>query len=243
LHIDPYLGTYIYRFNVTKPPLNDKRVRRALAMALNRVAIATQVCRSGETPAYRFTPPNTAGYTCQATLPFDVEQARKLLAEAGYPNGKGFPQLTIMFNTLELHRAIAEAIQQMWKKNLNIDVALENQEWKVYIDNQRTLNYQIGRYGWIADYVDPKSFLDMFITGGGNNQTGWSNKEYDELVAEGDRASTNQKRYELYQKAEAILLDEAPLVPIFHYVHPFLLSPSVQGWFPTLIDRHPYKYV
>jgi len=243
IRIDPYLGSYIYRLNVTKPPLNDKRVRRALAMAVDRVAIATQVRRAGEAPAYCFTPANTAGYTCQARLPFDIEAARKLLAEAGYPDGKGFPRLTLMYNTLETHRAIAEAVQQMWRKNLNIDIQLENQEWKVYLDNQRTLNYEIGRHAWIADYVDPKSFIDKFITGGGNNQTGWSNPEYDRLLAEAERAPNNQERYELYQKAEAILLEEAPIIPVYHYTHPFLLSPSVQGWYPTLLDHHPYKYV
>ena len=243
IRIDPYLGTYIYRFNVTKSPLNDKRVRRALAMAVDRVAIATRIRRAGEAPAYCFTPPNTAGYTCRAGLPYDVPRARQLLAEAGYPNGDGFPRLNIMFNTLESHRAVAEAVQQMWKKDLNIDVELENQEWKVYLDNQRTLNYQVGRYAWIGDYVDPNSFLDMFLSGGGNNQTGWSNKEYDRLLAEAGRTGDRQKRYDLFQRAEAILLDEAPLIPVYHYTHPYLIQPSVQGWHPTLLDHHPYKYL
>jgi oligopeptide transport system substrate-binding protein len=243
LRIDPFLGTYIYRFNTTKPPLNDVRVRRALAMAIDRVAVATQIRRAGEAPAYSFTPPDTAGYTSQAKLPFDVEQARKLLAEAGYPDGKGFPKLTLMFNTADTHKTIAEAVQQMWKKNLGIDVELENQEWKVYIDSQRTLNYQIGRYAWIGDYVDPNSFLDMFITGGGNNQTGWSNKDYDRYIAEAGRTGDQQKRFAAFQKAEAILLEEAPMVPVYHYTHPYFLQRSVQGWYPTLIDHHPYKYV
>jgi len=243
LRIDPYLGTYIYRFNTTKPPLNDKRVRRALAMTVDRVAIASRIRRAGEIPACSFTPPNTAGYTCRARLPYDLEQARRLLAEAGYPDGRGFPTLNLMFNTLESHRAVAEAVQQMWKKNLNIDVELENQEWKVYIDNQRTLNYEVGRYAWIGDYVDPNSFLDMFLSGGGNNQTGWSNKEYDRLLAEAGQTGDPQQRYELFQQAEAILLDEAPLIPVYHYTHPYLLQPAVQGWFPTLLDHHPYKCV
>src|SRR6266511_220898 len=243
LRIDPYLGTYIYRLNITKTPLNDKRVRRALALAVDRVAIATKIRRAGEIPAYCFTPPGTAGYTSTARIPYDVEQARKLLAQAGYPYGNGFPRLTIMFNTLESHRAIAEAVQQMWKQNLNIEVELENQEWKVYIDNQRTLNYEVGRYAWIGDYVDPNSFLDMFLSGGGNNQTGWSNKEYDRLLAEAGQTGDPQQRYELFQQAEAILLDEAPLIPVYHYTHPYLLQPAVQGWFPTLLDHHPYKCV
>jgi oligopeptide transport system substrate-binding protein len=243
IRVDPYLGTYIYRLNVTKPPLQDKRVRRALALAVDRVAIATRIRRAGEIPAYSFTPPNTAGYVCRARLPYDVEQARKLLAEAGFPGGRGFPTLNIMFNTLESHRAVAEAVQEMWKRDLNINVELENQEWKVYIDNQRTLNYQVGRYAWIGDYVDPNSFLDMFLSNGGNNQTGWTNKTYDHLLAEAGQSADPQKRYELFQKAEAILLEEAPMIPIYHYTHPYLIRPSLQGWFPTLLDHHPYKYV
>ncbi len=243
LHIEPFLATYMYRLNVTKPPLNDHRVRRALAMSVDRVAIVTSITRADEQPAYCLTPPNTAGYTCQARVPYDIEAARQLLAEAGYPNGRGFPKLTIMFNTQESHRAIAEAIQQMWKKNLNIDVNLENQEWKVYIDNQRTLNYQICRAGWIADYVDPKSFIDMFTSDSGNNQTGWKNHEYDQLVAEADRAPDNQLRYALYQKAEAVLLADLPIIPIYFYTLPTLIQPSVQGWYPTLLDVHPYQYV
>lgn len=243
IRVDPYLGTYIYRLNVTRPPLNDKRVRRALAMAVDRVAIATRIRRSGETPAYSFTPPNTAGYTSRAQLPYDVEQARRLLAEAGYPDGRGFPTLNVMFNTLESHRAVAEAIQQMWKRDLHIDVDLENQEWKVYIDNQRTLNYQVGRYAWIGDYVDPNSFLDMFLSNSGNNQTGWTNRAYDRLLAEAGQCGDPRQRYELFQQAEAILLDDAPMIPVYHYSHAFLIRPSLQGWYPTLLDHHPYKYL
>ena len=243
LRIDPSLGTYIYRLNVTRPPLNDRRVRRALAMSVDREAIANQISRGGEKPAYCFTPPGTAGYTSHARVPYDVEAARKLLTEAGYPNGRAFPRLTIIFNTLASHRAIAEAIQEMWKKNLNIDVTLENQEWKVFLANLRTMNYQIGRGIWTADYVDPKSFLDLFLSNSGPNQTGWSNAEYDRLVTEGNESPDNQQRYQLYQKAEAILVDEAPMIPIYHRTVPFLITPNVQGWFPTLTDHHPYKYV
>jgi oligopeptide transport system substrate-binding protein len=194
-------------------------------------------------PALALTPPGTAGYTSRAQVTEDVARAKKLLAEAGYPDGKGFPKVAVLFNTSEAHRTIAEAVQQMWKKNLNIDVELENQEWKVYIDNQRTLNYQIGRYAWIGDYVDPNSFLDMFLTGGGNNQTGWSNAEYDRLIAEAARTTDLKARLEVFQKAEAILLDELPMIPIYFYTRVNLKRPEVKGWYPTLLDNHPYKYV
>ncbi|HKI68116.1 MAG TPA: peptide ABC transporter substrate-binding protein, partial [Verrucomicrobiae bacterium] len=243
LHIEPYLGTYFYRLNVTRPPLNDPRVRRALAMSIDREAIVTSITRAGEQPAFCLTPPNTAGYTCKAQFSYNIQAARRLLAEAGYPDGRGFPELTIMFNTLESHRAIAEAIQQMWQKNLNINVDLENQEWKVYLDSERTLNYQICRAGWIADYVDPKTFVDLFTSDSGNNQTGWTNHVYDRLVEEADTSPDNQQRYALYQKAEALLLHDMPIIPLYFYTLPQLIQPSVQGWYPTILDRHPYQYV
>lgn len=243
LRIDPWLGVYFYRFNTTHPVLKDKRVRKALALAIDRESLVRNVTRAGETPALNLTPPGTAGYTANAKLSGDLTEAKRLLAEAGYPDGKGFPKLDIHYNTLESHRAIAEAIQQMWKKNLNIDVGLVNQEWKVYIDTQKKLDYAIGRYGWISDYVDPNSFLDMFLSYGGNNQTGFKNAEYDRLVEEANRTGDQAKRYELYQKAEAILMEELPVMPIYFYTRKFLIHPDVKGWNPTILDRHPYKHV
>ncbi|HMP83073.1 MAG TPA: peptide ABC transporter substrate-binding protein [Verrucomicrobiota bacterium] len=243
LHIDPYLGTYFYRINTTKPPLNDKRVRKALAMAINREAIVERITRGGQIPAYHFTPPGTAGYLTRARIGNDVAEARKLLAAAGYPDGKGFPAVELLFNTSEAHRAIAEAIQQMWKENLGIEIKLVNQEWKVYLDSQRTLDYQICRAGWIADYVDPNSFLDMWVEGGGNNETGWGNPEYDRLIAMASRENDPEKRMELFQQAETILLDELPVIPVYFYTHVGLRRPEVKGWYPTILDNHPYKYV
>ena len=243
LRIDPYLTVYFYRFNVRKPVLENKKVRQALAMAIDRKSIVENITLGGERPAYCLTPPNTAGYTCKAQVPTDFEAAKKLLAEAGYPDGKGFPSIEIVFNTVELHKTIAEAIQQMWKKHLHIDVQLVNQEWKVYQDTLKQMNYQIARSGWVGDYVDPKTFLDMFITDGGNNRTGWSKLEYDRLLTETDQTGDPQKRFELFQKAEAILLDEAPIIPIYFNTQAYLIQPSVKGWYPTILDSHPYKHV
>ena len=141
------------------------------------------------------------------------------------------------------HRTIAEAIQQMWKTRLGVEVQLVNQEWKVYLDSQRTMNYQICRFAWIADYVDPNSFLDMWLTNGGNNQTGWSNAEYDRLIAEAARTTDLKARLEVFQKAEAILLDELPIIPAYFYTRVHLNRPEVKGWYPTILDNHPYKYV
>ncbi|MFN7140855.1 MAG: peptide ABC transporter substrate-binding protein, partial [Limisphaerales bacterium] len=243
IRIDPYLGTYFYRFNVRQAPLNNVQVRRALSMAIDRKSLVENVTRGGQIPAHHFTPKDTAGYTSDAEVPFDIEGARKLLAEAGYPEGRGLPPVEILFNTLEAHRTIAEAIQQMWKKNLNVDARLVNQEWKVYLDSQKQGNFQVSRAGWIGDYPDPNTFLNMWLTGGANNQTGWSNPEYDRLIAEAGRTADQQKRYDLFRQAERILMAESPIMPIYFYTRVYLKHPSVQGWYPNILDNHPYKYV
>jgi oligopeptide transport system substrate-binding protein len=244
LRIDPYLGTYFYRVNVTRPALNNRLVRRALAMAIDRQSIVEKVTRGAQLPASCFTPPNTAGYTCDSSIPYDVDRARKTLAQAGYPGGRGFPALEILFNTSENHKIIAEAVQQMWRQNLNVAATLLNQEEKVYFDSRRQMNYQVIRSTWIGDYVDPNSFLDLWVTKGLNNQTGWSNAEYDRLIAKASRTGDQAAaRYAAFQKAEAILLDEAPILPVYFYTHAFLIRPSVRGWYPTILDHHPYKYV
>jgi oligopeptide transport system substrate-binding protein len=243
LHVEPFLGTYFYRLNVTKPPFNNLKVRRALALAIDRESIVKNVMRGGQLAAYNLTPPDTAGYTSRARQPTDVEEARKLLAEAGYPNGAGFPKLELLFNTNEGHKQIAEAIQQMWKRNLNIDVTLLNQEAKVYTDTMRRLDYQIARYAWVGDYLDPNTFLGMMVTDSGNNQTGWSNPEYDRLIEEAARTADLEKRKEIFQKAEAILMAEAPVIPIYFYTRCNLRRQNVKGWYSNLLDVHPYKGV
>jgi oligopeptide transport system substrate-binding protein len=243
LKIGPYLGSYFYYINVTRPPMNDKRIRRALALTIDRESLVKNVLRGGQLPAFCMTPPGTAGYTCRTQLHENIAEAKRLLAEAGYPDGKSFPTVELMYNTLESHRIIAESIQQMWKKNLGIEVHLANQEWKVFLDSQRMLNYQICRSSWIGDYVDPNTFLDMFVTGNGNNRTGWSNHEYDRLIAEAARTSDPQQRLEVFQKAEAILLDELPMIPIYFYTRVCAQRPEVKGWYPTILDNHPFKYV
>src|SRR5439155_10567415 len=181
LIIEPFETVYFYRINVTKPPLTDKRIRRALAMVIDREAIIKAILRAGQLPATTFVPPIPGYIPASNKIVEDISAAKKLLAEAGYPDAKGMPSVEILFNTLETHRSIAEAIQQMWKKNLGIDARLQNQEWKVYLDSQRQLNYQVCRAGWTGDYPDPNTFLDMWLTGGGNNQTDWSSAEYDAL--------------------------------------------------------------
>ncbi len=243
LHIDPMFGTYFYRFVVTKPPLNDVRVRRALAMAIDREGITRSITRSGQIPAFSLVPPGTAGYQPVQTIVEDVPAAQKLLAEAGYPDGKDFPPTTILFNTNEMHKAIAESVQAMWQKNLHINVSLQNEEAKVLQNTMRELDYQIGRYAWFGDYLDPNTFLTLMMSRGGNNETGWGNPEYDRLIDLAGKTGDPATRMKVFQQAEGILVDEVPIMPIYFYTRVNLRRPEVQGWYSNLLDLHNIKGV
>jgi oligopeptide transport system substrate-binding protein len=244
LRIEPWLGIYYYRCNVTRPPLNDKRVRKALALAIDREALIQSVVRGGEDPAYAVSYPGTAGYAPRAKIEGNLEDAKRLLAEAGYPGGKGCPPIDLLYNTSEKHRAIAEAVQAMLQKNLGVEIRLLNQEWKVYLDTQHnTHDFTLQRAGWIADYVDPHVFLEIWVTGGGNNDTLWGSPEYDKLLRQALATSEEKARYEIYQKMDAILVDEVPVIPIYYYKRVYALSPKVKGWNPTLLDNHPFKHI
>ncbi len=236
-------STYYYHLNTTRPPLDDVRVRKALAYSIDRALIADRVMKGGQLPAFNFTPPNELGYTPEAKMVYDVELARQLLAEAGFPDGKGFPRVTIVFNTLEQHQTIAVVIQQMWKEALGIDVNLRNEDWKVYLDNMRIMNYEIARAGWGGDYVDPNTFLDIHVTDGGHNKTGWSNPRYDELIRLAAQTADQTQRFAYFQEAEAILVDEVPIIPIYTYVRNRLIHPSVKNWHTNILDDTFYKHV
>jgi oligopeptide transport system substrate-binding protein len=239
----PNFATYFYRFNVTIKPLNDVRVRKALAYSIDRKRIVEFVTKFGEPPAYTLTPPDKNGYIPNARMPYDVDLAKKLLAEAGYPNGVGFPKLKVTFNSADDHKHIAEAVQQMWKDNLGIDIELEGTEWKVFLDKEKQLDYQIDRASWVGDYLDPNTFLEMFVTDNGNNRTGYSNARYDELIAKAAMEANKEKRFSYFQDAEKILVDEVPILPFYTYNWNRLVSPSVQGWEDNPMDYYPFKYM
>jgi oligopeptide transport system substrate-binding protein len=242
LRIQPYLGIYFYRLNVEQPHLKDKRVRRALGMTINRDLLVSQITKGGQIPAYAITPPGTMGYYPESDLTFDPETAKQLLAEAGYPNGEGFPTTEILYNTSEGHRKIAVALQQMWKKHLNIDVTLLNQEWKVYLDTVSNRHYEIARAGWIGDYVDPNNFLDMFLCNGGNNRTNWCNSNYDQLILEQvPKATSHQQRLALFKQAEKLLLDEMPVIPIYVYTSNNLVHPTLKNFGRNILNQANYR--
>lgn len=240
---DPAFITYFYRCNTKRPPLGDRRVRQALSLAIDRESLTRNVLRAGQQPAGRFTPQGVPGYEADAPLAFDPEKARQLLEEAGFPGGKGFPKMNILYNTHESHRTIAEAIQQMWRVNLGIEIGLVNQEWQVYIDTETQMDYDISRAGWVGDYLDPITFLDLMTTTNPNNKTGWSNKEYDRLIDASRKAPTMAEHFRLLAEAEGIFSREVPVIPIYWYVRNYLIRPEVKGWNPVLQDMHNYKFI
>ena len=244
LRIDPYLGIYFYRINVETPQLQDKRVRRALGMTIDRDQLTQRILKAGQIPAYAITPPGTMSYYPESDLRFDPEAARQLLTDAGYPNGEGFPSTEILYNTSEGHRKLAVAIQQMWKKHLNIDVTLLNQEWKVYLNSVSMKDYQIGRAGCIGDYVDPNNFLDMFLCNGGNNRTGWCNPVYDELILKhAPEAKTQEERLEIFTQAEKMLLADMPVIPIYIYTSNNLVDPSVKNFSGNILNQPSFSEI
>ncbi|MGE3853677.1 MAG: peptide ABC transporter substrate-binding protein [Planctomycetota bacterium] len=228
-HVDNYLGCYFYRFNCAAPALKDKRVRHALSLAIDRDSLCRTVWRRTFTPATGFVPP-IEGYKTPDMMRTDVEAARKLLAEAGYKDGADFPRLSILFNTDTNHERVAVDIQQQWKTQLGINVDLEQAEWKTVLDRVDKMNFLIERAGWIADWTEPDTFLDIFQTAAGNNDTAWSNPAYDSLLAQARKESDRSKRMALYEQAEKILLDDMPIMPLGFYTNPRLVSPRVVGY-------------
>ena len=243
VRVDPLSDTFFLRFNVRRPPLDDPRVRRALALAIDRTRLARDVLHGSRLPAAALTPPDTAGYTPAARVPTDFAGARRLLAAAGYPGGKGFPRLEIQMNTDAVNTRIFEAVQETWRRELGIDVTLANEDFRVWLDNQRTGAYQISRSRWVADYNDPSTYLDLFLARGGNNLTGWANSDYDRLNHEAGATLDPARRNALLQQAEAILLREAPIAPLFYGTRTYLIDPAVRGWVPSLLGIHRYQYV
>lgn len=240
----PYLGTYYYLINTDRPPVDDARVRKALSFALDRDKLTNTVLQNTAIPAYSITPPNTLGYYPPKLFEYDIEEARRLLAEAGYPNGEGWPGLEIVYNTQEAHRKVAVAIQQMWKEALNIDITISNQEWKVYLNTISQRQFQVARRGWIGDYVDANNFLDLFLTDGGNNNTGYSDPVFDDIILNrAPKAKSREERYQLFYEAETMLLEEMPFIPIYTYTSKHLVHPSVEGIYPNLMDSLNLKYV
>lgn len=243
LRLDPFLQTFFLRFNVTRPPLDDPRVRRALALAIDREAITRSILRGSRPPAHHLTPPNCAGYTARAQVPTDFERARQLLAEAGFPNGAGFPVFEFQVRNDDTQPRVAEAIQHTWARELGLRVTLASFEQKTWVQNQQSLAYGISFAAWAGDFADPATFLDLFVGQGGNNWTGWSDATFDRLIAEAARTSDPAARLELFQQAETRLLEAAPIAPLYFGARTYLIHPAVKNWQSSLLGFHRYQLI
>jgi len=234
-------ATSFVRYNVKHKPFDDVRVRKALTMALDKQDIVTKITRCGETVANTLVPPGTPGYVSPKGLGYDVEAARKLLADAGYPNGQGFPDVNLLYAARGTAPAVATELQALWRRDLGItSIHLRQQEWKVYLNTQELMDYDLDLSAWIGDYNDPQTFIDMFVTDGGNNQTGWGNPQYDQLLATSEQTADIGKRFGIMRDMEKILCeDEVPIVPLYFWVGMSLYYPDKVGGFePNFVDDH-----
>ncbi|MGC9450905.1 MAG: peptide ABC transporter substrate-binding protein [Oceanipulchritudo sp.] len=243
LRVDPYLGTYYILMNLREGPLADAKVRRALALSIDREGIANRLLGAGQRPAGGFVPDNLPGYDSNIPVEYDPASARSLLSDAGYPAGEGFPALEYLFNSSESHRKIAEALQAMWKKELSIDVTLTNQEWRTYQQRRASGDFQLARAVWIGDYLEPSTFLNIWTSDSGNNWAGWSDPAYDAMLESARDTPDPQQRMRRYALAERTLVSEQVVIPLYHYVTVYLKDPAVQGWHGNLLDWHPLKYL
>ncbi len=247
LFVAPELATSFLKVNVTKPPLDKPEVRRALAMAIDRRAIVETVLKGDQIPAYHLTPPGIGGYEAgeEASFHEDAAEARRLLAAAGYPGGKGFPkvELTMVGGGSSAGNPFGEALQQMWKQALGIDVSLVNVEAKAYYQALQSLGYQITTAGWVGDYLDPTTFLDLLEKDNPNNMTGWGSAAYDALLDRAAHTADPAARYAVLRQAEALAMREMPDIPLIYSVRRTLRRPDVHGWYENVLDVHPYKAI
>ncbi|HXJ75184.1 MAG TPA: peptide ABC transporter substrate-binding protein [Candidatus Dormibacteraeota bacterium] len=245
-HSFTYLGTYFLRINVTRKPFDDLRVRQALALVIDKERIVRNLRKSGEPVANHLVPPGTLNAKPPSGLPYDPERARRLLKQAGYPGGQGFPAFEYFFDSAGggaslIHGQIGVELQQMWQRGLGLKVGLRRMEKKVFLRAQSALQYDVSRSSWIGDYNDPTTFLDLFLSNNGNNRTGWKNPSYDHFLQQASTQTDLDTRATLLQQAETLLVrDEVPLIPLFFYNGFNYYNPDrIQGIHTNILDLHP----
>ena len=235
VHVDPYLCTYYYEINNQKAPFTDVRVRTALKLALDRDIIVNKVKNQGDLPAYSYTPPYTDGMKLVEPEWFKWsqekrnEEAKKLLAEAGYTADKPLT-FNLLYNTSDLHKKLAIAVASIWKKNLGVNVKLENQEWKTFLDTRHQGTFDVARAGWCADYNEPTSFLNTMLSDSSNNTAHYKIPAFDKIIADTLKVSDDAQRAELYAKSEEQLDKDSAIVPVYYYVNARLVKPWVGGY-------------
>ncbi len=240
----PWFTNEYYWINVKDPILKDPRVRKALSLAIDRKTLTEKFLYGLGVPLTAFTPAGIPGYTQPANLvQFNPTEAKKLLAEAGIKDPSTI-HLEILYNTQDIRKTVAQVLQQMWKQNLGIDVQLHNEEWKSWTADMKQKNYvSLCRYGWIGDYLDPMTFLDMLTTNGPSNFSYWGNPKYDVLINQARIEPNPQKRMDLMRQAETVLLDDMGVIPIYQQNKSFLIKPTVKGYYPNILDIHSWQFV
>jgi oligopeptide transport system substrate-binding protein len=239
----PQLRGYYYGFVTDRKPFNDPRVRKAFMMAVDR-NVFSAILHGGEIPAPSWIPPGMLAHNTKIGLPFNAPEARRLLREAGYPEGKGFPPVVLAYNTEEDHKMVAEAVQGMWQRNLGVVVKIENQEWKVYLKKLQNDPPNIFRLGWGADYPDPDNFMKLFTANSGNNNTRWKSPRYDQLLEQAARELDAGKRVKLYDEAQTILCEtDLPIMPLFWTAESTLLNPHFTGLELNSMARMDLRHV
>ncbi|MEP7306832.1 MAG: peptide ABC transporter substrate-binding protein [Acidobacteriota bacterium] len=244
-------ATEFYYFNTLLKPVSDVRVRKALNMAIDKVALAE--FRRTATPLTGFIPHGIfPGYTEAQGDPFNPAQAKQLLVQAGFRNAAGeydpstFParEVDINYNTNDSNRQVAEFVQAQWKQHLGITVALKNSEFRTFLVTRARKDYKgLARAGWIGDYIDPYTFLDLLSTNGGENGTGWTDPRYLDLLRQANRELDPQKRYQILGRAEALLLEAQPVLPLYTPATNWLKKPYVKGMYANPLTLHPWKFV
>ncbi|AKM09545.1 peptide ABC transporter substrate-binding protein [Croceicoccus naphthovorans] len=241
LRSDPFLALIYMSFNTTRKPFDDLRVRKALSMTIDRKAIIDNVLKAGQTPATGLVPAALTSYPTSDIVKYDEAEAKKLLAEAGYPGGKGFPPAEILTISNEDNRKLAEIVQGMWRQKLGVEFTIYNQEWKVYLATLESLDFDVSFQAWSADYAYPTTFLDIFTSNSGNNHTGWKNAQFDSLIDQARVAPTEAERMKLLSDSETVLLNDAPVAPLYWPRRNYLVDTRVKGVIPRALSIQSYK--
>jgi oligopeptide transport system substrate-binding protein len=242
LRQEPYVGVRFIRVNTRKEPLNNPNFRRALATAIDQKAICEKILLGGQKPASGIVPP-FGEYKVPGLIQFDPEKARALLKESGYSTDSKFSEIKLLTTNSESGLREAEALQEMWKQQLGIKVRIVQREWTTYLQKQYDADYDLCVAGWIGDYLDPTTFLEMWVTDGGNNNTGWGSKEFENLLTKAENTADVAARMDVLSQAEKTILADTPVLPIYWYTTNYLIRPEVKNWNPLLLNNHPFKFV